>query len=122
MTQSISLRGKVARLGLVAVLGVLYTFLRLGGVPAHASSHPTCHGLTATKVGTPGNNVIHGTSGNDVIVAEGGNDVVFAGGGHDTVCGGRGEDRVFGGRGADGLAGGVGADTLGRGGGPGPAI
>ena len=108
VTQSISLRGKVARLGAVAVLGVLFTLIRLGGLPAHASERPTCHGHVASKVGTAGRNVIRGGPGNDVIVAKGGNDVVYGGGGHDTICGGAGKDKLFGGNGADVLVGGLG--------------
>ena len=53
---------------------------------------PTCMGLPATILGTPGNDVLIGTSGDDVILAYAGDDVLYAGAGIDTICGGDGDD------------------------------
>jgi uncharacterized repeat protein (TIGR01451 family) len=90
----------------------------------------TCHGRTATIVGTPGPDLLTGTPGNDVIFARAGNDRIYSFGGRDVICagggndlirsGGRGDtvlagpgaDRVFGGAGADELRGGRGNDRL----------
>jgi hypothetical protein len=51
-----------------------------GGVlalPTAASAAvPTCHGRTATMVGTSAGDVLDGTSGTDVIVGLGGNDTI----------------------------------------------
>ena len=80
-----------------------------------------CDGVAATRVGTPGNNVLNGTSGNDVIVGLGGNDTIDAGSGNDRVCGGSGNDeievgsgndRVFAGSGNDSVRAGSGDDTV----------
>lgn len=80
-----------------------------------------CAGLAATRVGTPGRDVIRGTAKRDVIVALGGADRVTGAGGDDVIClgagddvadGGPGKDRVFGGPGKDTLKGGPGADRL----------
>jgi uncharacterized repeat protein (TIGR01451 family) len=82
---------------------------------------PTCAGLEATIVGTPGDDTISGTKGRDVIVAGagvdsirgiGGPDVVCANGGRDAVRGGGGDDVLKGGAGADRLTGGLGNDAL----------
>src|SRR5207244_10722066 len=84
---------RTARLVAVAILGVLFTMLRLGMTPAGASVHahgtstPTCDGFTATIVGTSGNDTISGTPGDDVIVARGGADGVKGRGGNDGMCG-----------------------------------
>jgi Ca2+-binding RTX toxin-like protein len=81
----------------------------------------TCRGLTATHVGTEGNDTITGTPGRDVIAALAGNDVVTplrgndvvcAGPGNDTATGGGGKDTVRGEDGKDRLRGGSGTDTL----------
>ncbi|WP_281369007.1 hypothetical protein [Nocardioides ungokensis] len=45
-----------------------------GLVPASAATVPTCHGVAATIVGTPGDDTLVGTDGADVIVGLGGND------------------------------------------------
>jgi uncharacterized repeat protein (TIGR01451 family) len=73
---------------------------------------PTCRGLPATIVGTPGDNVLFGTTGRDVIVALGGDDRIFAGGGRDVVCAGPGFDLVRGGPKGDFISGGLNADRL----------
>lgn len=72
----------------------------------------TCGGLTATIVGTPGNDILPGTSGPDVIHGLGGNDTINGLGGNDITCGGDGSDTINGGRGRDQLFGMAGADTL----------
>ena len=53
---------------------------------------PTCNGLTATIVGTPGPDTLIGTAGNDVIVGLGGDDLILGQGGNDVICGGDGDD------------------------------
>lgn len=78
---------------------------------------PTCRGVSATVVGTPGDDVLIGTSGSDVVVAFGGNDTISTGAGRDLICAGAGNDRVVGGSAADRIFSGSGRDhLLGRGG------
>lgn len=78
---------------------------------------PTCHGVTATIVGTAGNDVLVGTTGPDVIVGLGGNDRIAARAGRDLVCAGAGNDYVGAGSAADRVFAGAGRDRLlGRGG------
>ena len=75
---------------------------------------PTCKGLVATLIGTPGDDAsetkVIGTPEGDVIHARGGADVARADRGKDTVCGGSGDDRLIGGKGVDVLRGGPGKD------------
>jgi len=66
---------------------------------------PTCDGMTATIVGTAGNDEIRGTENADIIVTLGGNDKVSGRGGSDTICGGAGKDRLRGDDAADRLFG-----------------
>ncbi len=73
---------------------------------------PTCDGLAATIVGTPGNDTIVGTPGNDVMVGLGGSDGIQGLGGNDRICGGDGNDQIDGGAGNDRLFGGNGSDRL----------
>lgn len=80
--------------------------------PVAYAATPTCFGKAATKVGTPGSDVIKGTSGNDVIVAKGGDDVILGKGGHDLICGNGGEDFIRGDAGNDKLNGGAGQDKV----------
>lgn len=73
-------------------------------VPMSSSSAQVqhyCSGLTATLVGTSGNDSIRGTRGNDVIVARAGTDTIRGLGGNDVICAGAGDDRVVGGKGRD---------------------
>lgn len=86
-----------------------------GPTPSPASA--TCKGLTATLVGTPGNDTLTGTAGNDVIAGLGGDDTVNGGGGNDVICGGDGNDTLIGGAGNDKLLGEAGNDKLKGGGG-----
>ncbi|MGN6216135.1 MAG: hypothetical protein ACTHN7_04145 [Solirubrobacterales bacterium] len=79
---------------------------------------PTCRGVTATIVGTAGNDELIGTPGPDVIVALGGNDRIVARAGRDLVCAGSGRDFVAAGTAADRVFGGAGRDRLLGNGGP----
>jgi Ca2+-binding RTX toxin-like protein len=72
----------------------------------------SCHGKTATLVGTNGPDVIHGTKGRDVIVGLGGNDKLIGLGGKDVICGGEGKDKLMGGASRDKLYGDAGKDRL----------
>jgi Tol biopolymer transport system component len=70
-----------------------------------------CRGLTATILGTAGNETLIGTSDDDVIVGLGGKDKIRLGAGDDTACGGPGKDTISGGGGRDILRGQAGKDT-----------
>lgn len=72
----------------------------------------TCNGLTATIVGTEGDDILAGTDGNDVVMGLGGRDIIVLAGGDDTVCAGKGADYVTGGSGNDTIFGGPGDDIL----------
>ena len=81
----------------------------------------TCDGLTATIVGTAGDESLVGTSGPDVIQGLGGvdtirglagDDVLCGGDGNDTILSGQGNDRAFGEGGNDRVLGGFGDDEL----------
>jgi Ca2+-binding RTX toxin-like protein len=91
-----------------------------GAAPSQGLGTPTCHGRTATIVGTAAGNELDGTAGPDVIVGRGGNDDIEGHGGNDVICGNggrddlegnRGSDRLYGGRGADEAEGGPGSDV-----------
>src|SRR4051794_23603954 len=73
--------------------------------PGQAGGVPKCHGLTATIVGTSGDDHLRGTTGRDVIVGLAGNDVIGGHRGADVICGGDDGDRLFGGPGNDRLYG-----------------
>lgn len=78
---------------------------------------PTCRGLSATVVGTGGDDVLLGTTGPDVIVALGGADRIVSRAGRDLICAGGGADYVGAGSAADRVFAGAGPDRLlGRGG------
>jgi uncharacterized repeat protein (TIGR01451 family) len=78
---------------------------------------PTCRGVAATVVGTPGDDLLTGTPGPDVVVAFGGSDTIRTGAGRDLICAGAGNDRVIGGSASDRIFGSAGGDhLLGRGG------
>src|SRR2546423_3983366 len=73
------------------------------GVSSGGAAGTTCNGLTATIVGTTGNDTLVGTAGNDVIAALAGDDTIDGAGGNDVICGGPGNHGVTGrGRGATG--------------------
>lgn len=79
---------------------------------ATGSRPPTCFGLPATVVGTPGSDELTGTDGVDVVVALSGDDTVRTGPGRDLVCLGGGYDYASLDTGADRADGGAGDDTL----------
>lgn len=79
---------------------------------ATATGTPTCGGMTATIVGTSGNDDLTGTSGDDVIVGLTGDDVIDGGLGADRICGRGGDDSITGNGGNDHLFGGPGVDYL----------
>jgi Ca2+-binding RTX toxin-like protein len=101
---------------------VIAPLLLTGAVAAGPAlaTETTCNGLTATIVGTEGNDTLTGTEGPDVIAGLGGSDTIDALGGDDVVCGGDEPasldwvlgDRIDGGAGADLIRGGAGADHL----------
>ncbi len=77
----------------------------------------TCRGVSATMIGTAGDDTIAGTGGRDVIATLGGNDTIASLAGRDLVCAGRGNDYIGAGSAADRAFGGAGKDRLlGRGG------
>jgi len=100
-----------------AALALALLAATLTAPTAGAGSGPTCQGLQATIVGTPGNDTIVGTLGDDVIVGRGGRDIIDGRAGDDVICGGRGADEIDGGPGDDFLVGGPGPDVLDGGGG-----
>lgn len=71
-----------------------------------------CHGMTPTKVGTSGNDILTGTPGVDVIMGLGGDDQIYGLGGNDFLCGGDGNDIIGGGDGDDYVAGDAGDDNV----------
>jgi len=77
-----------------------------------ATAAPTCHGLTATIVGTSGADDLTGTAERDVVSLGDGDDRFSGLGGNDVVCAGTGDDEVYGGAGADRLYGDAGLDDL----------
>ena len=98
------------RLTVAAVAAAFPALALLPAVPAHAAA--TCGGLTATIVGTRGNDRMVGTEGRDVVFLGGGNDAFDGLGGNDVICGGSGRDRLAGGEGNDRIDAGGGNDYL----------
>jgi Ca2+-binding RTX toxin-like protein len=70
--------------------------------------------LAAVRLGTPGDDVIHGTANADTLDGMGGNDAIFGEAGDDTLVGGLGNDTLDGGAGNDSyrFASGFGSDTI----------
>ena len=102
-------RGTGRRSAIVALLLATGAIFWIAAAPA---SGPTCRGVPATIVGTPGNDVLNGTPGSDYFYADAGDDEVRGGGGADYICGGLGNDRLLGQAGADYLLGEGGDDRL----------
>lgn len=107
----------------VAVSGTATLVLGLmtGGSAAWADPSDTCDELTATIVGTDGDDKLTGSTGDDVVSlgtgkdhfdGRGGNDVVCGGPGWDVLDGGTGDDRLFGESGSDLMVGDIGNDVL----------
>ncbi len=84
----------------------------LVGINVPIPANPTCMGLPATIIGTPGADTIIGTNGPDVIVAFGGDDTILAGNGDDVICAGYGNDTIDAGNGNDIIDAGFGDDTV----------
>jgi hypothetical protein len=89
-----------------------HTVIKCPYLPPGLKEVPSCHGVRATCVGTPGHDLILGSDEKDVIVAEAGNDAVHGDAGDDIICGGPGNDSLFGARGADIIYGDEGDDWL----------
>src|SRR5256885_7216792 len=80
--------------------------------PASSQAAPSCFGMRATIVGTPGDDHIVGKKAPDVIVGLGGNDTIDGFKGNDRICGGPGDDYIVGFRGVDHISGDDGNDTI----------
>ncbi len=92
-----------------AALSLIGASPMLATSPATALARPiTCHGATATIVGTSGDDTLIGTPGRDVIVGRAGDDRIRGLGGDDVLCGNVGADIIQGGPGDDRLYGGIG--------------
>jgi Ca2+-binding RTX toxin-like protein len=96
-----------------AVLGIVLATAAFG-VPAASANAVTaqCDGMSATIVGTNGDDTLNGTPGPDVIAGLGGNDVIHGHGGDDVICGGGGDDTLIAADGADAVDGGDGFDVI----------
>lgn len=94
---------------------VILALVLVGQTVASATEQratPKCNGLTATIVGTSGDDFLAGTSGDDVIVGLDGDDTLIGAGGDDTICGGAGNDIIAEGPGDDFIHGNSGFDLL----------
>src|SRR5712692_7987809 len=91
---------RIKLIGLVAVTVLLMVASPYRSIHA-APGTPTCGGLAATIVGTPGNDVLVGTSGPDVIVGGSGDDQISGLEGDDVICGDQGNDVIQGYQGND---------------------
>ncbi len=98
----------VARSVLVSLVVAAHVGADIHGADAQVG---TCVGLTASIVGTQGEDTIYGTDGNDVIAGLGGNDTIHGLTGNDVICGGDGNDTLSGGAGIDYCDGGPGRDA-----------
>src|SRR5689334_15974857 len=90
----INLRSKNLRQTVIFSSQLLVILVLLAIQPTIASATPPsdCRGVTATFVGTDGNDDIWGTAGDDVIQAGDGVDAVHGLAGDDLICGGPGDD------------------------------
>jgi Ca2+-binding RTX toxin-like protein len=92
----------------IAALAVAAGFLG----NATAAQAYQCFDVTATIVGTSGDDKIQGTSGRDVIVGLGGDDTISGLGDADRICGNGGNDKLVAGAGVDQVDGGTGKNVL----------
>jgi len=112
MTETHSLTTVRSPMVVLAVAFGLALAVMVGfGTPANAATY-TCGGLSATIVGTSGDDVLDGTEGVDVIVGLEGQDWIRGLGGNDIICGGPGPDRIWGGEGHDTVWGNGGNDRI----------
>ncbi len=93
--------------GSATATGAVAITVRAGGPVIQ----PSCN-LTATILGTVGDDTLVGTPGDDIIRARRGRDTIDGRGGNDVICGGPGADRITSGDGSDWIAGGTGVDTI----------
>lgn len=100
---AVRLGALLASLTIAAPVAVLATHSLASAAPAGG---PTCQGLRASIVGTPGDDFLRGTAGRDVIVGLAGNDTLVGLQGNDVLCGNTGMDILLGGPGNDRLYGG----------------
>ncbi|MGH3444273.1 MAG: calcium-binding protein [Nocardioidaceae bacterium] len=109
------------RVATVSGAATLVLGLTTGVSGAWADPPDTCDGLTATIVGTDGDDDVTGTTGDDVVSlgagrdhfdGRGGNDVVCGGPGFDSLRGGAGDDHIFGEGDGDILVGELGNDLV----------
>jgi Ca2+-binding RTX toxin-like protein len=113
-------RIRIAGATLAVAAGLIGAVAATTATPAHNTSPGTVyctgitqgHHITATIVGTSGNDALHGTPGRDVIAGRGGGDWVNGNRGNDLICGGAANDTLKGGKGKDSLTGDKGNDTL----------
>ena len=99
-------------LSIFTAIAMAVSVLAFSPLNAQTNGLPLCAGLTATIVGTNGDDVIEGTFEDDVIVGLGGNDVINGASGSDTICGGDGDDIINGQSQADTIFGEAGNDTI----------
>jgi Ca2+-binding RTX toxin-like protein len=102
----------LARTGLAVIAATTLAVMPLPLLTAAHADAVTCAGLTATVVGTAGDDDLQGTDGVDVVSMGVGNDRFSGLGGDDVVCGGPGDDSLYGGEGNDSLYGEDGNDHL----------
>ena len=95
---------RIAAVALVLAAGFL-------GQAAAADAY-SCYDVTATIVGTKGNDRIHATSASDVIVGLGGDDTIWGLEGSDKICGNGGDDKIMAGPGVDQVDAGSGHNVL----------
>jgi Ca2+-binding RTX toxin-like protein len=94
-------------------IAVVALALAAGFLGQAAAAHAySCYDVTATIVGTKGNDRLHGTSGRDIIVGLGGDDTIWGLDDADRLCGNGGDDKIIAGAGVDQVDGGSGHNVL----------